>query len=177
MNEVTETGQTALHIAVHQGHARIVERLVGFGIDLNMQDSDGDTALHITLARDTADTLSAETPQLKKVCTALFNTVESLCKDTQIPPLIWKVYCIAVNFSIGPYSLLIDTRTCATKNKISMDRSYGMTAHMHIHTNQMLEECLPMRNFPCNNNMVYVHVPVHVVKGENLQCRYKRVLA
>ena len=77
-----------------------MERLVGFGIDLNIQDSDGDTALHIALARDTADTLSAETPQLKKVCTPLFNTVESLCKDTQIPPLIWKVYCIAVNFSI-----------------------------------------------------------------------------
>ena len=50
MNEVTETGQTALHLAVHQGHARTVERLVGFGIDLNMQDSDGDTALHIALA-------------------------------------------------------------------------------------------------------------------------------
>ena len=67
MNEVTDTGQTALHIAVHQGHARIVERLVGFGINLNMQDSDGDTALHIALSRDTTDALSAETPQLKKV--------------------------------------------------------------------------------------------------------------
>ena len=67
MNEVTDTGQTALHIAVHQGHARIVERLVGFGINLNVQDSDGDTALHIALSRDTADILSAETPQLIKV--------------------------------------------------------------------------------------------------------------
>ena len=60
-------GQTALHLAVHQGHARIVERLVGFGIKLNLQDSDGDTALHIALSRDTAKPLSAETPQLNKV--------------------------------------------------------------------------------------------------------------
>lgn len=67
MNEVTETGQTALHIAVHQGHVRVVERLVGFGIDLNIQDGDGDTALHIALSRDSVDILSAETPQLKKV--------------------------------------------------------------------------------------------------------------
>ena len=67
MNEVTDTGQTALHIAVHQGYARIVERLVGFGINLNLQDTDGDTALHIALSRDTADILSAETPQLIKV--------------------------------------------------------------------------------------------------------------
>jgi ankyrin repeat protein len=64
---VTNMGQSALHLAVHQGHARIVERLVGFGINLNLQDSDGDTALHIALSRDTAKTLSAETHQLKKV--------------------------------------------------------------------------------------------------------------
>ena len=60
-------GQTALHMAVHQGHARIVERLVGYGIDLNLRDSDGDTALHIALARQTIDVLSSETPQLNKV--------------------------------------------------------------------------------------------------------------
>ena len=64
---VTNVGQTALHLAIHQGHTRIVERLVGFGINLNIQDSDGDTALHIALSRDNAKTLSAETPQLKKV--------------------------------------------------------------------------------------------------------------
>ena len=64
---VTNVGQTALHLAVHQGHTRIVERLVGFGINLNIPDSDGDTALHIALSRDNAKTLSAETPQLKKV--------------------------------------------------------------------------------------------------------------
>ena len=66
-------GQTALHLAIHQGHARIVERLVGFGVNLNLQDSDGDTALHITLSRDTTKPLSAETPQLKKVVIPLNN--------------------------------------------------------------------------------------------------------
>ena len=64
---MTNVGQSALHLAVHQGHARIVEGLVGFGIDLNLQDSDGDTALHIAFSKDTTKTLSAETPQLKKV--------------------------------------------------------------------------------------------------------------
>ena len=33
----TNEDQTPLHIAVHQGHARIVERLVGFGVNLNAQ--------------------------------------------------------------------------------------------------------------------------------------------
>ncbi len=52
---------------MHQGHARIVERLVGYGVDLNTQDSDGDTALHIAVLKETVDSLTAETPQLKKV--------------------------------------------------------------------------------------------------------------
>ena len=60
-------GQTALHFAVHQGHSRITERLVGFGANLDAQDSDGDTPLHVTLVRETVDPLSADTPQLKKV--------------------------------------------------------------------------------------------------------------
>ena len=64
---MTNTGHSALHLAVDQGYTRIVERLVGFGIDLDLQDSDGDTALHIALSKPSADVLSAETPQLKKV--------------------------------------------------------------------------------------------------------------
>jgi ankyrin repeat protein len=67
IDAVTHAGMTALHIAVHQGHSRIVERLVGFGANLNAQDSDGDTPLHLTLLREAVDTLSADTPQLKKV--------------------------------------------------------------------------------------------------------------
>ena len=44
-----------------------MERLVGFGVNLNLQDSDGDTALHIALSRKAVDALSSETPQLKQV--------------------------------------------------------------------------------------------------------------
>lgn len=58
---------TPLHLAVHQGHSRIVERLVGYGSNLNAQDGDGDTPLHCALRRETADPISSETPQLMKV--------------------------------------------------------------------------------------------------------------
>ena len=64
-------GQTALHISVHQGHARIVERLVGYGIDLNLKDVNGDTALHTALSTQMIVVLSPETPQLKKVRVSL----------------------------------------------------------------------------------------------------------
>lgn len=60
-------GQTALHLAIHQGHDRVVERLVGYGAELDLQDGDGDTALHLAFMREGSDGLSAETPQLNKV--------------------------------------------------------------------------------------------------------------
>ena len=67
MDAKTNGEQTALHLAIHQGHSRIVERLVGYGSDLSVQDCDGDTPLHLALMRETVDTLSPDTPQLKKV--------------------------------------------------------------------------------------------------------------
>lgn len=52
---------------MHQGHLGVVERLVGYGADLNVQDSNGDTPLHVSLVRDTTEIVSSSTPQLKKV--------------------------------------------------------------------------------------------------------------
>ena len=63
----TREKQTPLHLAVHQGHLGVVERLVGYGANLNVQDSNGDTPLHIALVRDNEDVISSNTPQLKKV--------------------------------------------------------------------------------------------------------------
>ena len=63
----TNENQTALHLAVHQGHLGIVERLVGYGAKLNIQDTNGDTPLHIALVRSDAELLTVDTPQMKKV--------------------------------------------------------------------------------------------------------------
>ena len=62
--------QTPLHLAAHKGNGTIVERLVGFGANLNVQDKDGDTPLHIVLMVRQAEALTEDTPQLMKVCSA-----------------------------------------------------------------------------------------------------------
>lgn len=67
INACTIENQTALHLAVHQGHLGVVERLVGYGVKLNMQDTNGDTPLHFALVRGNAEVLTADTPQMKKV--------------------------------------------------------------------------------------------------------------
>lgn len=58
---------TPLHIAVHEGYIKIVERLVGFGANVNATDEDGNTPLHLALVRDTMQQPSSDTPHVKKV--------------------------------------------------------------------------------------------------------------
>ncbi|KAG2459186.1 E3 ubiquitin-protein ligase MIB2 isoform X1 [Polypterus senegalus] len=43
--------QTPLQLAVTQGHAEMVQLLVAEGADVNLEDEDGDTAMHIALSR------------------------------------------------------------------------------------------------------------------------------
>ena len=40
------SGKTALQVACHQGHLEIVQLLLGAGAKLELQDEDGDSALH-----------------------------------------------------------------------------------------------------------------------------------
>lgn len=40
------SGKTALQVASHQGHKEIVQLLLAAGANLELQDEDGDTALH-----------------------------------------------------------------------------------------------------------------------------------
>ncbi|XP_056158214.1 E3 ubiquitin-protein ligase MIB2 isoform X2 [Lampris incognitus] len=43
--------QTSLQLAVTQGHSELVQLLVAEGADVNIEDEDGDTAMHVALSR------------------------------------------------------------------------------------------------------------------------------
>ena len=58
---------TPLHIAVHEGCIKAVELLVGFGADLNVVTTDGNTPLHLALGRGTMRAPSEDTPEIKEV--------------------------------------------------------------------------------------------------------------
>ena len=67
INARAKTRLTALHIAVHEGHVKLVERLVGFGADLDLTTSDGNTALHIALGRNNMSPPTMDSPKIRAV--------------------------------------------------------------------------------------------------------------
>ena len=67
INAVTRGVHTALHLAVDGGYAAIVELLVGHGIDLDVIEERGITALHIVLGRMTIVSIPEDSPELSKV--------------------------------------------------------------------------------------------------------------
>nr|XP_028596720.1 E3 ubiquitin-protein ligase MIB2 isoform X2 [Podarcis muralis] len=52
INLKNNRNQTPLHLAVTQGHMEMVQLLVSEGCDVNAEDEDGDTAMHIVLERE-----------------------------------------------------------------------------------------------------------------------------
>ncbi|XP_048872531.1 E3 ubiquitin-protein ligase MIB2 isoform X3 [Brienomyrus brachyistius] len=53
--------QTPLQLAVTQGHGDVVQLLVAEGADVNVEDEDGDTAMHVALSRQQLATAAAST--------------------------------------------------------------------------------------------------------------------
>ena len=56
-----------LHIAVHEGHVQSIERLVGFGADVNAIAGDGSTPLHLAFGKKNMNPPDKDTPFLLKV--------------------------------------------------------------------------------------------------------------
>ena len=67
INLKTLTDLTALHVAAHEGHATGVELLVGYGADLNVAVDNGNTALHLILAKNNMKPLDCNTPYTLQV--------------------------------------------------------------------------------------------------------------
>uniref|UniRef100_A0A8D0GVB4 RING-type E3 ubiquitin transferase n=1 Tax=Sphenodon punctatus TaxID=8508 RepID=A0A8D0GVB4_SPHPU len=60
VNLKNNRNQTPLHLAVTQGHMELVQLLVSEGCDVNAEDEDGDTAMHIVLERQQLMSIMAE---------------------------------------------------------------------------------------------------------------------
>ena len=57
INFKTNKGQTALMLATERTHTTVIELLVEHGSDINAEDEDGDTALHMALMAQSVSAL------------------------------------------------------------------------------------------------------------------------
>ncbi|XP_038075224.1 E3 ubiquitin-protein ligase MIB2-like isoform X1 [Patiria miniata] len=63
--------QTPLLLTVGQGHTAALERLVSKGANINAEDEDGDTCLHLALMRQSVYAVADSTPILSKIRSSL----------------------------------------------------------------------------------------------------------
>jgi len=67
VDALTKDNQTALHLAASEGYSAMTEILLDHGASVNARDNDGDTPLHITLAKESVlkTNLVAQLPALQ----------------------------------------------------------------------------------------------------------------
>ena len=77
LNVEDSAGLTPLHLAVLEGHPVIIERLVGYGADLNSATSEGNTALHLTFKLKNMAAPSHLSPHILEVHT--YRELKTVC--------------------------------------------------------------------------------------------------
>ena len=72
IDAITGEGRTALHLAIGNKHFSIAELLIGHGIELDVTEQIGSTALHVAVAHSSHSLSSMKSidnaPELTKVC-------------------------------------------------------------------------------------------------------------
>lgn len=79
INAENDMKRTALHVAAIEGNCNVIEKLVGFGADLNRVDKDGNTPLHVVFIKKTAKPLT-NAPQITKVLLNLKKQILYICR-------------------------------------------------------------------------------------------------
>ena len=67
MNIKSLKGHTPLHGAIISGSLKTIEKLVGLGANVNAQDNDGDSPLHLVQLSKVKEQVTDQCPQMMKV--------------------------------------------------------------------------------------------------------------
>ncbi|XP_034732437.1 E3 ubiquitin-protein ligase MIB2 isoform X3 [Etheostoma cragini] len=106
--------QTALQLAVTQGHIDLVQLLVSEGADVNMEDEDGDTAMHVALLR----------PQLANVM--LSPTVGTSSTEESSEGCSTSLYCrLSASGLLGNIELSVGTAIACFLAQEGADVNYA----------------------------------------------------
>ena len=87
INAKNDLMRTPLHTVAIEGHSRVIERLVGCGVELNCVDNDGNTPLHVVLIKKNAQPATVKTPQLIKVQMDLHFIIKNVYVTSVLLPL------------------------------------------------------------------------------------------
>ncbi|XP_029678804.1 E3 ubiquitin-protein ligase MIB2-like [Formica exsecta] len=91
--------QTPLHLATSQGHWSIVELLVHAGADIGSADEDGDTVLHIAIAKSPNQQTAVLTPESSRDSPLIYAIWQSLARQSTKTELALACFLVSVDRS------------------------------------------------------------------------------
>lgn len=89
--------QTPLHLATSQGHWSIVELLVHAGADIGSTDEDGDTVLHIAIAKSPNQQTAVPTPESSRDSPLIYAVRKNLQFNFRIFTFVRKETSTRIN--------------------------------------------------------------------------------
>lgn len=103
-------GYTALHGAIISGGLKAIEKLVGCGADVNAQDNDGDSPLHLIRHSKAEEQVTDSTPEMIKVHVHILDKVYNIdvlctCMYSIYNVCMYTVYVLALATSAHALSL------------------------------------------------------------------------
>ena len=110
-----------------------MEKLVGFGADLNLADADGDTALHLAMVRETIATITSDTPETSRVRILL-------SRNLHIVTITWPPFRLNLDLEILPHSHIGPQAVCSCYSTL-MYTMYDMC--LYVYLVMLYIACLP----------------------------------
>ena len=82
---------TPLHLAAQRGYSRIIEALIGYGVDLNATAGDGQTPLHLILTLKSMQQPNQDTPEFAKARMICINVQRATISGWTKPGAIYAL--------------------------------------------------------------------------------------
>ncbi|XP_014603514.1 PREDICTED: E3 ubiquitin-protein ligase MIB2 [Polistes canadensis] len=90
-------GQTALHLATSQAHWSLIELLIDYNADITNTDEDGDTALHIAVAKSPNQPSTIPTPECSRDSPIIYGIWQTLTTQKAKSELALACFLVSVD--------------------------------------------------------------------------------
>ena len=112
---MTNDHKTPLMLAVVRGYSSSIELLVSYGADLDKQDAEGDTILHLAVMRYSVAEIVADQPSGAEHSSPTLDTVSQWSKIVSSIPQFMSSWLFIVDSNVAVLCSLVGCFSCLLK--------------------------------------------------------------